>query len=257
MEVTEVPKRKYRKHKKGFKIAVEHKLYVKGKEAEYEPLYIEIRAKNQNTLIKSRFNCCINPIDFDKLFENEIIAECLLIEKNSIIESVKREVYEYGIDFSMKDWYKKYAKSSDRKYLADIYYEYVKVLFLEAAHEKSVDELLVIHAMGQNEGEFSNNIITSMRLLNAFGVQNFKDPIELVNKIFEFQRPAVSFDIHQQIFRGIGYFHITESIVNSDLNNGLFSKICKQYIDNQEDNFKFKKNAAAIERMLIKINEKK
>lgn len=248
METQEAPKRKYQKHKKGFKISVEHKLYVKGREAEYEPLYIEIRAKNQNTLVRSRFHCCINPKDFDKLFKNGIISECLELEKSLIISSINQEVEQMGQEFSMKEWYRKYSNSLDRKYLADVYIDYVRRLFVKAAYEKEVDEALVLRAIDDSDDEWE--VVTFMRLLCAFGFKEFEEPLELRNRIADFQNYSVSFAIHQQVFTGVGYFSITDSIVGSDLTNGLFAKILMYHADSEENNSKFLHNALAIEEML-------
>lgn len=93
METPETPKRKYKKHKEGFKIAVEYKLNTKLKSMHYfdgrelYPVYVEVRARRKRTFFPSVHSFYINPEEFEA-FQNNSIVKSLIESEIKQITSI-------------------------------------------------------------------------------------------------------------------------------------------------------------------------
>jgi len=145
MEPKSTIRGKYKKHKEGFKIAIEYKLNTRLKAINdvdntipLYPLYIEVRAFRQMSFIKSFYNFYLNPSNFEAFLENDLARSLILNETEGIrnhLESYVRNRDKHGI--SLKDWLTEYK---DEEYNEELHKSLRLVLFrkLESVSKNSI-----------------------------------------------------------------------------------------------------------------------
>jgi hypothetical protein len=113
MENSENVKRKYKKHKEGFKIAIEYKLNTKLKGQNFNrqfplyPLYVEVRAKGKRNYFPSIGNFSVNPSEFEAFKNNEFVRNLLAKESEDIMNCIESE-YAEPKDVDYKGWFETY-----------------------------------------------------------------------------------------------------------------------------------------------------
>jgi hypothetical protein len=94
METSDKPKRKYKKHKEGFKIAVDYKLNTKLKSKfqfdglNLYPVYVEVRAKGKRTYFPSVHPFYVSLEEFDQFLKNPIVCAIIDSERKRIQQVV-------------------------------------------------------------------------------------------------------------------------------------------------------------------------
>jgi hypothetical protein len=122
MEAKSTVRGKYKKHKEGFKIAVEYKLNtkLKGQSDEFDnhtllyPVYIEVRAHRQMSFIRSFYAFYASPSNFKTFMTNDLVQSLVLQESEGIkshMESYLRNHDKHGI--TLKDWLTEYRNDEN------------------------------------------------------------------------------------------------------------------------------------------------
>lgn len=203
METTTTPKRKYQKHKEGFKIAVVYKLNTKLKPIvaiegdNTYPLYVEVRAKNQYSFYKSRLKAFINPNGLEEFLDNSIVQKMLSLEKDDITESIRRSV-ESG-NFNMSDWYKSYREDIDNESLMTAYYKMNLSKVSEALQKHGVREEVTISFLETYYYELRQGTIIMPALINLLNDLNIKGiaPLIEINESFESLYMSAQISFHE------------------------------------------------------------
>jgi|GEM_PF-4734822 len=188
METDEKAKKKYQKHKEGFKIAVDYKVnnslksYQDIHGSNLYPLYVEVRAKGQRSYFKSSYNFYINPSDLDVLTSNESINKILTREKELITEHLDR-YYEVKRDkFSIKDWLGSYRQEESRVSFDYTFMTYCRKILLGSTKNEAVVNAIDSLTLGE---DFLDSALNLAIILRDFGVQKCD---ELINSILAHKR---------------------------------------------------------------------
>lgn len=143
---------KYKKHKEGFKIAVEYKLNSKLKGLEtldnhnLYPVYVEVRAKRKRTYFPSFFLSYVASEDFERFKSDELVKAMFAFESDLIVNFV--QAYYEKDDEDGDNWFKSYRHFSASK---NIYYRLRRLIELKLEHQfngevyvknRIIDELL-------------------------------------------------------------------------------------------------------------------
>lgn len=118
MEPTQKGRGKYKKHREGFKVAVEYKLNAKLKGLEtfdgqnLYPVYVEVRAKRKRHYFPSFYSFYVLPEEFDQFKANELVKTLFINESESIISFVT-EHYNDPANENESNWYQSYKVLSE------------------------------------------------------------------------------------------------------------------------------------------------
>jgi len=117
METNQQPKRKYKKHIDGFKVAVEYKLNTKLKGLEaidgqnLYPVYIEVRVKRKRHYFPSYHMFYVLPEEFDEFKACELVR-VLFEDESDLIKRFVREHYNDPANENNHKWYNSYKQIS-------------------------------------------------------------------------------------------------------------------------------------------------
>lgn len=193
METNEKKKQKYKKHKEGFKIAVDYKVNDSLKSyqdiygSNLYPLYVEVRAKGQRSYFKSCYNFYINPLDLDAFVNHELINTILLKEKEFITSHLD-SYYEYMKDrFSIKDWLGAYRMEESRASFDQSFMNYCRKILL--GFTKDIPVINAIDSLTLGE-EFLDSTLNLAIILRELGVQKCD---ELISSILAHKRVSQFF----------------------------------------------------------------
>jgi hypothetical protein len=113
METNEKLKRKYKKHKDGFKISVRYNLNTRLKGTTFSPgvelypVYIEVRAKRQKSDFRSFYSFYVSPDQFEVFLNSDIAKKLFAIETERIIKTIE-DYDKITNDFVIKNWFSEY-----------------------------------------------------------------------------------------------------------------------------------------------------
>ena len=146
MENQELPKRKYKKHKDGFKVTINHKLNtsVKNFHSESErpcPLYVEVRVHRQRSFFPSRFDFHVYPKDFDGFLKNEFVQNFLLQESLEIESHIEKQANSKDT-FDITEWLSDYKKASKAELINIFLFDYADRLFQSHTLSESLFPLI-------------------------------------------------------------------------------------------------------------------
>lgn len=178
-------RKKYLKHKPGFKIAVEHKLNCRLKadsfpydlDEEYDsnhPLYVEIRAKKQRTYVKSIYPFFIEP-DLFKMFTQDSCVQALLqIEVKLISDHLRNYIDTKGEDFKIGQWHDEFKESFwRRRLLSRKAYEFTKARFTEFVESRGNSGNEILHLIQFNFEP--SRVYSFIKILKGFGINILED----------------------------------------------------------------------------------
>lgn len=144
MEKKEAPARKYKKHKEGFKIAVEHKLNsnlkgtVYGKTGHF-PVYIEVRAKRQTTFFPSEFISITTLEGWDNLDKWDYVKAIMKIEANIITHHMENYIKAHENDFKIKEWLNSYKEVCSGTDIGILEHHFIKEEFEKLSIKRGLD----------------------------------------------------------------------------------------------------------------------
>lgn len=260
METKEAPKRKYKKHKQGFKIAVDHKLNTRFiDENNLSPLYVEVRVKGQRTFLKSRFQCHLLNHKWEEVASNIIVKQCFEYEKKEIVSSILSNEKLFSEEFSLSEWYGNYSRRKGQSRFDKIYAEYSKdqlLKFIQSDNSNNIDK----NRLKKRIDEYTSNwaAVDDVELLYAAGHLNLKDVAELLDIINSFQSISNDFKAHGlDLFdKCEGYFSIYSSLVEHDIDSGFFDEAVSFYRASVLETQSFLEKAQKIKKMTKIINAK-
>ncbi|SEJ71157.1 hypothetical protein SAMN04487995_6040 [Dyadobacter koreensis] len=142
MENQETPKRKYKKHKDGFKVTINHKLntsvksFIPGSERPC-PLYVEVRVHRQRSFFPSQFDFHVYQNDFDSFLKNEFVQKFLIEESLEIGRHIEQQAKSKDT-FDITEWLSDYKKTSKAELFNFFLFDYSNRLFQSHALGESI-----------------------------------------------------------------------------------------------------------------------
>jgi hypothetical protein len=194
MENQDTQKKQYKKHKEGFKIAIDYKANTSLKsysDTGMYPLYIEVRTKGQKSYFKSYYNFFVSPTDLQLFLNNPFVAGLLAKEANLIREHLENHIRNSLDKISLTNWIKDYRTISSSMELGHIplLFDYLSSFLYpskELTFKTSMNWL--------TRGELSaDTALAVANVLKGYGVTDIDRHIE----VFEaFRRAATFLEVH-------------------------------------------------------------
>jgi hypothetical protein len=136
--------RVYKKHKEGFKIAVDYKVNTSLKpyigddsEIEMYPLYIEVRMKGQKSYFKSSYPFFVSSLDLPVLLADPFLSALLSQESSNIRLHLESYMNDINKKPTLNAWSKEYRANTSNLQLGDIvlFFDYLTDFFSPSQDE--------------------------------------------------------------------------------------------------------------------------
>lgn len=232
----------YKKHKEGFKIAVDFKLNTTQKPQyswEHEtdglfPLYIEVRAKRQRAYFRSQHPFSVAPDKFEHFKQNPIIASLLAQESKLVSEHLANYVAQIEGELNINDWYGSYRFLNKKRTFPEILVGFITSEFRSLVSRGKIDQVDLFNVV--QEPMEIRAVFALASILTKLGIEGFEEILSAINhynavKDFLYRHSHEWFDEQLQIDLNLHDSLSVDILLFNELMNEKIQRSSSEYSD--------------------------